>query len=146
VSATLPLPAADTLPKDEPAEASREPQAAPAPYSRRHAHASRRASDSAEARTFSPFVPLLVFFLAWLAWAAFQAVQLHEENKTLQALRASQQDQMQQANKVRQTLDALALETQKLADAGNTNAKLVIDELRKRGITVNRPKAAPPGK
>jgi hypothetical protein len=33
----------------------------------------------------------------------------------------------------------LALETQKLADAGNPNARTVVDELRKRGITINRP-------
>lgn len=41
--------------------------------------------------------------------------------------------------KVRATLDALALETRKLADAGNANARVVVDELRKRGITINRP-------
>jgi hypothetical protein len=44
---------------------------------------------------------------------------------------------VQQAQRVRQTLDALASETKKLADAGNPNAKIVIDELAKRGITVN---------
>jgi hypothetical protein len=82
-------------------------------------------------------VPLLIFFAAWLAWAIFQALQLHEESKSLQSLKASQEQQVQQAQRVRQTLDALASETKKLADAGNPNAKIVIDELAKRGITVN---------
>jgi hypothetical protein len=87
----------------------------------------------------SPFVPLLVFFAAALAWSGFQFQQLRLETETLSGLRATQEAQFLQAQKVRATLDMLALETQKLADAGNTNARTVVDELRKRGITINRP-------
>jgi len=47
--------------------------------------------------------------------------------------------QVEQAQKVRQTLDRLASETQRLADGGNANARLVVEELRKRGVTINRP-------
>jgi hypothetical protein len=93
---------------------------------------------------FSPFWPVLVFFLAWLAWAVFQGYQLNAEAHNLQTLKGGQQAQVEQAQKVRQTLDALAMETQKLADAGNANARLVIEELRKRGITVNRPASEAP--
>jgi hypothetical protein len=46
---------------------------------------------------------------------------------------------VQQAEKVRSTLDRLALETQKLADAGNPSARIVVDELRRRGVTINPP-------
>lgn len=107
------------------------------------AHAERHgAYRAAESGSVSVFVPLLIFFGAWLAWAVFQAVQLHEENKSLQSLKASQEPQVQQAQRVRQTLDVLASETKRLADAGNPNARLVIDELGKRGITVN-PAASP---
>ncbi len=87
----------------------------------------------------SAFLPLLIFFLAWLGWAGFQAYQLRAESKTLATLKASQEAPLQQAQQVRQRLDALATETQKLADAGNANAKTVIEELRKRGITVKPP-------
>jgi hypothetical protein len=87
----------------------------------------------------SPFVPLLVFFLAAAMWSAFQFLQLQLESETLVVLRANQEAQLQQAQKVRATLDAMALQTQKLADAGNANARLVVEELRKRGITINRP-------
>jgi hypothetical protein len=87
-------------------------------------------------------LPILIFFAAWLAWAVFQALQLHEESKSLQSLKANQEQQVQQAQRVRQTLDTLASETKKLADAGNPNAKIVIDELAKRGITVN-PRSPP---
>lgn len=97
---------------------------------------------AAEAGSVPVFVPLLIFFGAGLAWAVFQAVQLHEESKSLQSLKAGQEQQVQQAQRVRQTLDVLASETKRLADAGNPNARLVIEELGKRGITVNP--AAPP--
>lgn len=100
----------------------------------------RRGHQRGETREGRPvFVPLLIFFGAGFAWSAFQFRQLQLESDTLAALRANQDAQLQQAQKVRGTLDALALETQKLADAGNPNARLVVEELRKRGITINRP-------
>jgi hypothetical protein len=127
-------------PAESPRPIPRPPEALAPPGVAPIQHESRRVSrHDAQAHGPSAFAPLMVFFFAWLAWAVFQAVQLHEENKTLQSLKANQQQQVQQAQRVRQTLDRLALETQKLADAGNANAKLVIEELRKRGITVNRP-------
>lgn len=137
------------------AEAARPaPQRAEAPLPPHHASASVQAGErrgtpaAAHAAASSVFVPLLIFFAAWLAWAVFQAAQLHEENKSLQSLKSNQEQQVQQAQRVRQTLDALASETKRLADAGNPNARLVIDELARRGITVNpaAPPAPPPAK
>ena len=46
--------------------------------------------------------------------------------------------------KLRSSLDALARETAILADRGNAGARLIVDELRKRGVTIN-PKAPPAG-
>ncbi len=79
---------------------------------------------------------MLLFFLPWLAWAVFQGVQLWRDHQVLTALHAGQQAQVDQAQRVRQTLDALATETSKLAQAGNRNAGRVIEELRRRGVTV----------
>jgi hypothetical protein len=93
----------------------------------------------------TPFVPLLIFFAAAVAWSAFQFYQLQLESATLATLRANQDPQLQQAQRVRSTLDTMALETQKLADAGNPNARLVVEELGKRGITIKRT-ATDPGK
>jgi site-specific recombinase len=90
-------------------------------------------------RTRSPFVPLLILLAALLAWTVFQTVQLRGESESLGALRAGQETQFQQAQRVRQTLDQLATQTQLLADAGNPNARIVVEELRKRGVTINRP-------
>jgi len=113
----------------------------------RSAQGSLRAQRAASRDGFSPFWPVLVFFVVWLAWALFQGYQLNEERKGLIALKDAQQQQVVQAQRVRQTLDTLAAETQKLADTGNANARLVIEELRKRGVTVTLPAAqAGPGK
>ena len=87
----------------------------------------------------SPFIPLLILFLATAAWSGFQFRQLQLEKATLTTLRTNQEELVQQAEKVRSTLDRLALETQKLADAGNPSARIVVDELRRRGVTINPP-------
>ena len=87
----------------------------------------------------SAFVPLLILMAALAIWTGFQTFQLTHEREALAALRVNQEAQVQQAQKVRQTLDQLASETQKLADGGNANARIVVEELRKRGVTINRP-------
>lgn len=92
------------------------------------------------------FLPLLILMLALAAWTGFQTHQLLREKEALATLRANQEPTIQQAQKVRQTLDQLASETQKLADAGNANARLVVEELRKRGVTIKPPAQAPADK
>ena len=46
--------------------------------------------------------------------------------------------QLQESKKLRDSLDAIARGTAQLADAGNGNARLVVDELKKRGVTINQ--------
>ncbi len=91
----------------------------------------------------SPFIPVLILTASLAVWTGFQTYQFLKERDGLSVLRANQEVPLQQAQKVRQTLDQLATETQKLAEGGNPNARLVVDELRKRGVTINRP-AQPP--
>lgn len=85
----------------------------------------------------SPFWPLLLGSLALLGWLGFQTQQLLNERQTLQGGYASQQQTVDSAGKLRASLDALAADTQRMADGGNPNAKLLVDELRKRGITIS---------
>ena len=96
----------------------------------------------------SPFLPTLVLALAFTGWATFQTVMLVREADALSTLRANQEPQMQNAGKLRQELDSVARDTAKLAENGNAGAKLIVDELRKRGVTINTqaapiPQAAP---
>lgn len=91
----------------------------------------------------SPFVPLLLASLALLGWLGFQTWQLMNDRQALQAGYASQQQTVESSGKLRASLDALAADTQRMADGGNPNAKLLVEELRKRGITINTSPPAP---
>jgi hypothetical protein len=89
------------------------------------------------------FLPLLLLSVALAGWFGFQTVQLVKERSLLNQAQASQEVQVQQSIKVRSALDALARDTAQLAERGNANAKLLVEELRKRDITIN-PNVPPP--
>jgi hypothetical protein len=117
--------------------ASHDTPQAEAPYGRRSSRPRPEPRSFEPYGPYGPFVPLAIFFAAALVWSVFQFYQLRLEHGTLTTLRANQDTLFGQSQKVRSTLDALATQTKRLADGGNANAKLVIDELRKRGITIN---------
>jgi Tfp pilus assembly protein PilV len=99
----------------------------------------------AEARPArGPFVPLLITALSVLGWLGVQGWVLLQERQALQAAHASQQQTVETAARLRASLDALAADTQRLADAGNANARLLVEELRKRGVTINTATPAKP--
>ena len=85
----------------------------------------------------SPFIPLLLLTVALLSWATFQAVQLARERRELRAAYTNQEQPMQQAAKMRAQLDGIARSTAELAAKGNVNAGTIVQELAKRGITIN---------
>jgi len=87
--------------------------------------------------THSPFVPVLLLAAALVTWFAFQTYQLASETQQLTVLRAAQDPQVEAAGKVRASLDTVAAATARLADGGNVNARVLVAELRKRGITIN---------
>jgi uncharacterized protein HemX len=113
-------------------------QAPPAAHSR---HSRSRVEATAQVSA-SAFVPALLLALAFVLWLAFQAVQLVREQQQLNVATANLQSQSQVATKLRTALDALATSTAKLAADGNANARVIVDELRKRGVTIN---PNPPG-
>ena len=98
--------------------------------------------DSSLHKHHSPFVPMLLIVLAVLVWLAFQSLQLVLEQRQLTLAQANQESQYQAATKLRAALDGVATATAKLATDGNANARVVVDELRKRGVTI-RPNATP---
>lgn len=117
------------VPTHPPSEAPPHPQAPP-----------RRIATSA-AR--SAFVPLLLGGTALLGAMAFQTYQHLGDYQSLQSAFAAQQQTVDNAGKLRASLDTLAADTQRLADAGNTSARLLVDELKRRGVTINTAGAAP---
>jgi hypothetical protein len=97
-----------------------------------------------ERRERSPFIPFLILALAVTGWAAFQMTQLLRERDSLETARSNQERPMENSKKLRDQLDGLARETQLLANKGNAGARLIVDELKKRGITINpEPPATP---
>ena len=87
------------------------------------------------------FVPALLLTLAVVVWFGFQTVHLVREWRQLNLAQTTLQPQEQNATKLRASLDAVATSTANLAAAGNSNARIVVEELRNRGVTINPPAA-----
>jgi hypothetical protein len=90
------------------------------------------------------FVPALLIALALVLWLVFQTVQLATERQQLGVASADLEPQERSATELRASLDALATATAELAAGGNANARVVVEELRKRGITIHPARAGQP--
>lgn len=90
----------------------------------------------------SLFLPSLLIALALVVWLGFQTWQLVAERRQLSAMHAAQVATVETATKVRNSLDTVASRTAKLDMEGNANAHVIVEELRKRGVTIN-PEATP---
>ncbi len=112
----------DTRPGELPASAAPRPAARPA---------------AAPAPARSAFWPLLLGLAALTLWLGYQAWQLDKDRRQLRAVQAETAPRLEAATQLRRSLDLLAADTQRLADAGNGNARVLVDELRRRGITIN---------
>jgi uncharacterized protein YoxC len=95
----------------------------------------RMDSKSEEGRSY--FIPLLLIAIALVIWTGFQTIQLFKERKYLSTVIADQAKTVDQSQKLRAQLDSIAKTTLQLAKQGNPNAKLIVEELRKRGVTIN---------
>ncbi len=80
---------------------------------------------------------LALTLVALILWGATQTWLLLAERGNLRQALALQNQQIEAASKVRGQLDAIATGMQRLSDGGNSSARLVVDELRKRGVTIS---------
>ncbi len=94
-------------------------------------------SEPAGSAQRSAFIPALLLALAVVGWATFQTVQLLVERNTLDTAIAGQETQMAQSRQVRERLESIAARTARVARSGNANATIIVEELRKRGITID---------
>jgi len=90
----------------------------------------------------SPFLPCALLAASFVAWLAFQTWNLVGERSQLALAYAAQHVQIERADKLRVALDTLAMTTQRLAGEGSAAARVVVDELGKRGVTINPAAAA----
>jgi hypothetical protein len=104
--------------------------------------AAQRVDDMSAGPSYGPFLPLLILSIAVASWFGFQSYEMWKERDALAATFAAQDKPLAESQKVRDSLDTIAREVALLADKGNPSAKLVVGELRRRGITID-PKAQP---
>lgn len=88
-------------------------------------------------RRASGFLPLLLVGLAVLGWTVFQTVELIGEHHSLIGLHTAQQPQVMQSEHLRASLNTLASDTQRLADRGDAGAQVIVEQLKKRGVTIH---------
>lgn len=105
---------------------------------------SRATSPSSDAAPMSAFLPVLILGLVLLGWFCFQAVQLRAERDAIAEAVTMQEKTVGESKKLRDSFYAIAHGAEQLADAGNPSARLVVDGLKKRGITITpNPPAGP---
>jgi hypothetical protein len=85
-------------------------------------------------------LPVILPIVSLLVLMGFQTYQAVQDRQTLSELQAAQEPTIQQAIKVRQQLETLAGGTAQLATEGDENAKAIVDEMKRQGITLSPPK------
>jgi predicted negative regulator of RcsB-dependent stress response len=81
--------------------------------------------------------PILIVVIGLVVWTGFQTVQLYQERQAAIAAQANQAPLIANAKKMRAQLDVIAAKTKRLADQGNANAQLIVQQLAKNGININ---------
>lgn len=92
----------------------------------------------------SAFVPILLIGMSVTTWSGFQTLQLMRERQQLEAAQVALAPQELAATKLRTSLDQVATATAKLAAEGNANARLIVEQLRSRGVMISSPAASAP--
>ena len=82
----------------------------------------------------SRFTPIVLIAVAVLLALFLQCLRLLAEHDQLQSLIRLQEPIVQSANATRAKLEKVAGEAVLMADYGNQNAKLLLEEMRKRGL------------
>ena len=79
-------------------------------------------------------VPFIITLAALTVYFGFQTVQLISERGNLGQVKTSQEAAIQEAQKVQTQFRNLVTKTGQLADQGHAGAKMVMEELQKRGL------------
>jgi hypothetical protein len=88
-------------------------------------------------------LPLILTLTALTLYFGFQTFQLLNERNNMVMVKSSQEAAIQEAQKVQAQFKTLVAKTGELADKGHAGAKMVMEELLKRGVS-SAPQAMPP--
>ena len=81
-------------------------------------------------------IALTLTLVSLILWFGFQTFQLVGDRSSLRQLKANQETAIQETAKIRTQFQTLVTKTAELAKQGHAGAKMVIDELQKRGVGV----------
>lgn len=81
-------------------------------------------------------LPVTLILVALLIWFGFQSLQLVRERANLSAAKASQETALRETEKITQQFQGLMARTVELASQGHAGARMVVEELQRRGIGV----------
>jgi hypothetical protein len=84
--------------------------------------------------------PLVMLAAAFLVATGFRTERLIQQRSDLGSIRVAQEPAVEQGQKLRAQLDQLADATAKLAAGGDANAKTIVDEMGRQGVTL-RPRS-----
>lgn len=85
----------------------------------------------------SAFAPMALMVISLLIMVVFQTGQLYREKENLISVKLGQEKPLEESRNVRAQFDAIATDTARLAAQGNQNAKLLLTQLKKMGVSVN---------
>jgi preprotein translocase subunit SecF len=87
-------------------------------------------------KTGASSIALTITIVSLILWFGFQSFQLVRDRSSLRLVKANQDTAMQESEKIRAQFQTLMMKTAQLANQGHAGAKMVIDELQKRGVGV----------
>lgn len=82
-------------------------------------------------------LPVLIVVAGLIIWTVFQTFQLYKERQNVKSAHENQEQMIVNSKKMRDQLDVIAASTKRLADQGNPNAQMVVQQLQKNGININ---------
>ncbi len=91
----------------------------------------------------SLMLPVALVVVALFLWTGFQTFYLIRERGALHAARTNLETPYQESVKLRAQIESIARKTAELAAQGNPGAQTIVEELRKRGITIKPTPPAP---
>ena len=103
--------------------------------------AERVDSAIAQERAYSN-LPFILTLAALIIYFGFQTLQLLGERSNMTVVKSNQEAAIQEAQKVQAQFKNLVDKTSELADQGHAGAKMVMEELLKRGVS-SAPQAMP---
>lgn len=90
-------------------------------------------------------IPVSLMALTMFLVMSFQTMQILRDRDSLNMAKGQQEKAFEDSNRLQGQLNALLTGTKKLSDAGNKDAKGIVEKLKSMGIEINLPPAQQAG-